>query len=334
MNIAEVWERARKTLYPYCKVCPQCNGKACAGQVPGAGGVGRGSSFQNNYNSLSAIKLNMKVIHNKIPSTNCKLLDIPLEAPFMVAPIAGVSYNYGGVVAEQFYASSIVEGALAAGVYAMTGDGLSELEYQSGVDAIKKVLGKGIPIMKPMAHSVIEDKIAKAEAIGCSAIGIDVDGAGLIAARLGLAPKDKKELSRIVSSTKLSFILKGIMTIEEAEMAVEIGAKAIVVSNHGGRVLDGTPGTCEVLPSIAKAVGKHITVLVDGGIRSGTDVFKMLALGADGVLIGRPVAIAACGGAAVGVELLLNKYKQELAHTMLMTGYGSIDEISEEAIYQ
>ena len=84
------------------------------------------------------------------------------------------------------------------------------------------------------------------------------------------------------------FILKGIMTVSGAKKALEAGASGIVVSNHGGRVLDQCPATAEVLPAIADAVGGRMTILVDGGIRTGMDVFKALALGADAVLIGRP----------------------------------------------
>ncbi len=95
----------------------------------------------------------------------------------------------------------------------------------------------------------------------------------------------------MVESTRLPFIIKGIMTVDDALMAVESGASAIIVSNHGGRVLDYTPGTCEVLPDIAKSVKGKITILVDGGVRTGVDVVKMLGLGADAVLMGRPLLL-------------------------------------------
>lgn len=100
--------------------------------------------------------------------------------------------------------------------------------------------------------------------------------------------KTVEELKEIISYAGVPFILKGIMTVNGAKKALEAGAAAIVVSNHGGRVLDQCPATAEVLPEIVEAVGGKMTILVDGGIRSGMDVFKALALGADGVLIGRP----------------------------------------------
>jgi isopentenyl diphosphate isomerase/L-lactate dehydrogenase-like FMN-dependent dehydrogenase len=118
------------------------------------------------------------------------------------------------------------------------------------------------------------------------------------------------------------------MTADEAMIAQEAGAQAIVVSNHGGRVLDHTPGTAEVLPQIAKLVKGRIKIMVDGGVRSGVDVLKMLALGADAVMIGRPIAIAAVGGGADGVAQYLDKIRSELTSAMIMTGCATINDIS------
>lgn len=123
------------------------------------------------------------------------------------------------------------------------------------------------------------------------------------------------------------------MTVDEAVKCVEIGAKAIVISNHGGRVLDHTPGVANVLPEIAKAVKGKITVLADGGVRSGTDVLKMLALGADGVLVGRPLIMGAYGGGTEGVKTIIEKYTSELKAAMILTGCKSITEIRPEILW-
>jgi isopentenyl diphosphate isomerase/L-lactate dehydrogenase-like FMN-dependent dehydrogenase len=106
-----------------------------------------------------------------------------------------------------------------------------------------------------------------------------------------------------------------------------------VVSNHGGRALDGTPGTAETLPFIADTVSGQMTILVDGGIRSGADVLKMLALGADAVLLGRPLAISAVGGGAEGVAMMLNKIAGELQAAMVLTGSLDVAEISAEVLW-
>ena len=122
----------------------------------------------------------------------------------------------------------------------------------------------------------------------------------------------------------------GAMTLLKA---VEAGAAGIVVSNHGGRVLGQTRATADVLPDIARAVKGKCVILVDGGIRSGVDVFKAIALGADAVLIGRPFVPAVYGGEAEGAKLLFDKYKAELIDTMTMCGAHSLAEISPDMVY-
>ena len=115
--------------------------------------------------------------------------------------------------------------------------------------------------------------------------------------------------------------------------AKEAGAAAIIVSNHGGRVLDGTPSTAEVLPQIVKAVKGEMTILVDGGIRSGLDIFKALALGADGVVIARPFVTAVYGEGEEGIKTLVAKLKAELSDVMAMCGAKTISEINSDMLF-
>ena len=130
------------------------------------------------------------------------------------------------------------------------------------------------------------------------------------------------------------FIVKGVITVKGALKAKEAGASAIVVSNHGGRVLDQCPSTAEVLPDIVKALeGSGMTILVDGGIRSGVDVFKALAMGAHGVIIARPFVTAVYGGAEEGVKVYIDKLHAELEDTMAMCGAHSIAEITPDMIW-
>lgn len=151
-----------------------------------------------------------------------------------------------------------------------------------------------------------------------------------------MGPKSLKELTAIVAKIHQAgckFILKGIMTVADAKAAVAAGADCIVVSNHGGRVMEYAPGTARVLPAIAAAVKGQITVMVDGGVRSGADVFKMLALGADLVGIGRPIVWAAIGGGAAGVSKYLTQLKGELVQTMVLTGCQDIAAITGDALF-
>ena len=122
------------------------------------------------------------------------------------------------------------------------------------------------------------------------------------------------------------------MTVKGALKAKQANAAGIVVSNHGGRVLDQCPATAEVLEEIAAAVGKDMKIFVDGGIRFGVDVFKALALGADAVLIGRPFVSAVYGGGAEGVAAYMAKLTAELEDTMAMCGAHSLEEISRDMV--
>ena len=119
-------------------------------------------------------------------------------------------------------------------------------------------------------------------------------------------------------------VIKGILDPEDAHAAAQIGADGIVVSNHGGRQLDGVPSTARALPPIVDAVGSRLTVLANGGVRSGLDVVRLLALGAKGVLLGRAWAYALAGGGQPGVERMLKLVEAEMRVTMALTGTTSI----------
>ena len=171
---------------------------------------------------------------------------------------------------------------------------------------------------------------------GCFAVAMDVDAAGLPFLKNMTPPagsKSVEELAEIVQLAERPFIVKGVMTVKGALKAKQAGAAAIVVSNHGGRVLDQCPATAEVLPEIAAALkGTGVKVLVDGGIRTGVDVFKALALGADGVLICRPFVTAVYGGGAEGVKCYIDKLAGELADTMQMCGAHTLAEITPDMV--
>lgn len=124
-------------------------------------------------------------------------------------------------------------------------------------------------------------------------------------------------------------IIKGILDPQDARDAVSFGADGIVVSNHGGRQLDGVPSTAHALPAIAQAVGSDLTVLADSGVRSGLDVVRMLALGARGVLLGRSSVYALAADGRHGVENLLDIFAREMRVAMTLTGVTAIDQIDE-----
>jgi 4-hydroxymandelate oxidase len=143
---------------------------------------------------------------------------------------------------------------------------------------------------------------------------------------------DWSTVSWLRKQTKLPVILKGILTVEDAEKAIRLGADGIVVSNHGGRQLDCAPASLDVLPDIMKIARGRCKVLLDGGIRRGTDILKARALGADAVLIGRPFLWGLICHGIKGVEDILTILKDELEHAMVLCGQSSWEKIDDSLI--
>jgi isopentenyl diphosphate isomerase/L-lactate dehydrogenase-like FMN-dependent dehydrogenase len=337
MDLATIRKTARQKLVGYCSVCPLCDGRACAGEVPGMGGVGTGSAFRVNLEALARHRFNMRTIHDvKSTDTSVDLWGEEIALPVLAAPMTGTTYNMGGKMTEEEFVEEMVAGSLQAGTLAMTGDGADPTMYGSGIKAITVHEGKGIAIVKPRTQEEIIRRIRQAEEAGANAVGMDIDGAGLVTMALKgqpVGPKTFAEIKEIISATALPFILKGIMTATEAELSAEAGAAAIVVSNHGGRVLDYTPGAADVLPEIVERLQGRLIIFADGGVRSGADVLKLLALGANAVLIGRPLMVGAFGGGRDGVALVLNKMKSELVQAMLLTGVADVRHVDRSILY-
>lgn len=335
-SLAAVREQAKMSLQGICHVCPVCDGRRCPTGVPGMGGIGTGASFRNNFDALASYQVNLRVLHDrKDQDLSLNLFDLKLTFPILGAAVAGARVNFQGRLGEDELARAIVLGAAEAGSLSFTGDGPAPELMAAGLKAIGAAGGRGIPVIKPREDAEIIDMIRRVEDNGAVAVAVDVDAAGLVnMTRAGklVEPKTVEQVAKLVAATPLPLILKGVMTVADAEAAVAGGAAGIIVSNHGGRALDHTPGTAAVLPQIAAAVADKIIVLADGGVRSGVDVLKMLALGARAVLVGRPLAIAAFGGGASGVRLQLEALADDLAVAMRLTGCGDLADIRPEVL--
>jgi len=142
-----------------------------------------------------------------------------------------------------------------------------------------------------------------------------------------------KDVEWLRSITDLPVVLKGILSGEDADRALNCGAQGLIVSNHGGRNLDTLPASIDALPEVVAAVDSRVPVLVDGGIRRGTDVLKALARGATAVLIGRPYCFGLAIGGADGVRRTVEILRTELEMAMILTGRGSIAEIDESVLF-
>jgi isopentenyl diphosphate isomerase/L-lactate dehydrogenase-like FMN-dependent dehydrogenase len=334
----EIRSKARELMRGYCRVCPQCDGRACAGEVPGMGGIGTGSSFRNNVEALAGYRFRMSVMHGiHDPSTRTGLLGAELSLPVLAAPMGGVSFNLGPGMSEGEFVGAVVGGCAEQGALGCTGDGVPDEISSEGFRAVRDSGGRGIAFIKPWEDEELFRKLDEATDSGALAVGMDIDAAGLVTLKkMGrpVSPKTADKIREIRDRVRAPFVLKGIMSPDEADKAADAGADAIVVSNHGGRVLDHTPGVAEVLPSAARMVRGRCAVLADGGVRSGADVLKMLCLGADAVLVGRPFAVAAMGGGKEGVMRYLETLRTELRQAMVLTGCPDVASASPGLLFK
>ena len=337
MDYKDVISMARGNMGPYCKSCNVCDGRACKNAIPGPGAKGAGDVAIRNYRKWQEIRINMDTIcENKPVSTKTTLFGKEMSIPVFAGPVGAVKLHYGDKYDDLQYNEIVLEGADKSGIAAFTGDGTDSSVMESAAASIKKFSGCGIPTIKPWAMETVKEKFDLVKDTNCIAVAMDVDAAGLPFLKNANPPAGRKtveQLKEVISLSPAPFIVKGVMTVKGALKAKEAGASAIVVSNHGGRVLDGCPATAEVLPEIVKAVGKDMTILVDGGIRSGLDVFKALAMGADGVVIARPFVTAVYGAGVEGVISYVEKLKAELEDVMSMCGAASIEEIDRSMIF-
>jgi len=338
MTYAEVLENARGVMGKYCKACPVCNGKACGNQMPGPGAKGSGEGAIRNFQKWQDFRINMDTItENKPVDTSFELFGKSFKYPFFAGPVGAVNLHYGEKYDDLAYNKILVDACAKNGIAAFTGDGMFANVMVDATAAIKLTGGLGIPTVKPWNIETIREKIEYVKASGSFAVAMDIDAAGLPFLKNMTPPAGSKtveELREIAEMAGVPFIVKGVMTVKGALKAKEAGAAGIIVSNHGGRVLDQCAATAEVLEEIADAVKGEMKVLVDGGIRSGVDVLKALALGADGVVICRPFVTALYGGAAEGVQCYIEKIGGELSDAMAMCGVHSLKEISKDLIYK
>lgn len=338
MTYQEVLENARTCSGPFCKACPVCNGRACGSIMPGPGAKGVGDVAIRNYEAWQKIRINMNTIaENKEPDTTFRFFGKDLRIPVMAGPVGAVKLHYGDKYNDVQYNDILVPAAAKAGIIAFTGDGTDPNVVKAATAAIKANHGAGVPTIKPWDIDTLQEKFRMVEESGSFAVAMDIDAAGLPFLQ-GLTPpagsKTAKELHEVIEKAGKPFIIKGVMTVKGALAAAKAGASAIIVSNHGGRVQDQTPSTAEVLEEIADAVEGRMMILVDGGIRTGVDVFKALALGADGVLIARPYVTAVYGGGEEGVKALTDKLAGELVSTMKMCGVSSLKEITKDCLFK
>ncbi len=311
------------------------------GKPLGLAGIGSGASYFNNFKALEKVRLRTRLIcEHHDPIIKSSFFGKKVEIPLFGAPVSGLSYFEN--IEEEDYTSSILNGCEESGTIGFTGDTSKDYTEHPGIHVLKMLNGNGVNIFKPRSQEVLIDLIKQSEKAGAIAVGVDIDGAGSVNFTLAGKPVYRKtieELKELKKSTSLPFMVKGIMCKEDALAAIETGADIIGISNHGGRVLDATPGVAEVLPKIAKTIretqsGNDIVITADGGIRTGFDIMKMLALGADFVLMGRPLVREAIPHGSEGVKQFIDFMKADLKRAMIMTSCNTLADINENIIYK
>lgn len=319
-----------------CKLCKVCDGRACRNTIPGPGAKGTGDVAIRNFDKWRDIRVNMDtLVEKKQISTDFELFGRSFSAPIFAGPIGAVKMHYSDEYDDRSFNKVLIKACNEAGIAAFTGDGMDDDQMVSGCEAVKEAEGRGIPTIKPWNLEMIKKKIELTKEANAFAVAMDIDAAGLPFLKNFNPPagsKSVEQLREIVELLDVPFIVKGIMTPRAALKAKEAGASAIVVSNHGGRVLDQCPATAEVLEDIVKAVDGSMKIFVDGGIRTGVDVFKALAIGADAVIIARPFVSSVYAGAGEAVKELAEKLKHELEDTMAMCGAYSLEDISRDMV--
>jgi len=342
INLVEVRDIARNKLQGICAVNVVCDGdpdRFCMGQSYGShiglGGVGKGLSFSENVKALDRIKLKTRLISKHVePDFSTKFLDYKISIPVMPSSLSGVRISMGGSISEIDFAVAVLSGAKNSETIGWIGNTCDEGQELTGLKAVEKV-GLGIPIFKPQKNERLLELIKKAEKAKAFAVGVDLDGVGSTNWELNNKPiyrKSSDELKELVDSTDLPFVAKGIMSVDDANLALDAGVKVIDVSNHGGRALDSTRGVADVLPYIIEAIDHKVAVTAGGGVRTGFDVIKMLALGADAVLVGRDIIKSVIGGGEVGVKLFFDYIKSDIRRGMIQTSCNNINDIDKNII--
>lgn len=329
-------DQGRDMLTNLCGVYPVCDGNpdhTCTGQKYGApigmGGAGQAKTFEANYKALQQFRFKMKVIkpHHE-PEISMTIFGKKLRAPFMGAPLSGAKPSMNNAISEEDLYWGLLKGAQSFGSIGTVGNTPSASE-ELGATIVGKNNGYGIPFFKPQSQEGLIKLFHLAEKLDVIAIGVDLGGAGSTYwsnSAKRVYRKSEDDLKELVDCTKKPVIFKDIMSSEDAVKVVDSGAKACYVSNHGGRVLDCGQGVAEVLPDIAEEISGKVLIFADGTVRTGFDVLKILALGADVALIGRPLAQVCISGGYEAVKMYFEYVLDDLRRAMILTGCNKLKD--------
>jgi len=331
-----------------------------------SGGAGDESTLRHNREALDALRLQNRVLSRLDgASTECALFGVSYAHPILIAPVAYQRLAHAeGEVAMATGASAVGAGMVISTQASML---LEDVAAATQVPSWFQLY------MQPDRDHTCQ-LLARAKQAGCAAIVVTVDApvngirarehrAGFVlpadvsavnlvgmqthasfTAPLGASPlfgsglltaaPTWSDLAWLRRQTDLPLLVKGITAADDARRAIDAGVDGIVVSNHGGRTLDGQLGSAAQLPAVVQAAAGQVRILVDGGIQRGTDVLKLLALGADAVLVGRPAVYALAVAGALGVAHVMHILRAELETAMALTGCATLADIGPHVLAQ
>jgi 4-hydroxymandelate oxidase len=292
------------------------------------------SGTRLNREYMHSITVEMRLLGSKPASTAAKLFGRELKAPIVASALceSRILKRLGPWTTP--YLEQIAKGLAEAGSMMSTGDVTH--------DELGRIVEQGAPVIHIVKPYSDEERILghleAARKHGCVAVGMDVDAMYLekawdeVPGPEYLGYQSSEQIARYIKATPLPFVIKGVLSVQDALAAKDMGAAAIVVSSHGGETIDYTTPVLELLPAIRKAVPR-MTVLVDSGFRRGSDVFKALALGADCVGMGTQLVVACAAAGSDGVRRMMRLLQEELERVLCLTGSPTIDEIERSVLH-
>lgn len=317
--------------------------------------AGQGTQLQTNERGWQDKKLIPRPLATLIhPNTQCTLLGEQWAHPIMLAPVAYQKLFHADGEIGTAVACNAQQGQMM--VSSLASQPVGEIMKQAQQPLWFQLYWQG-------SREATAGLLNKAVAAGASVIVFTVDApvkqalidlpAGIAAVNLAkplsmqpINPGQSHvfdgwmtqaptwdDVAWLRQQIKIPLLIKGVMHVDDVKRAVALGCEGVVVSNHGGRVLDSTPSVAAVLPDIVAAVAGQCKILVDSGIRSGQDVFKALAMGADAVCIGRPYVWGLAVEGAMGVAKVIRTLRDELEMTMALTGVSNLAEIRQGELY-
>ncbi len=288
-----------------------------------------GASVAANRKFLDSLFFETKFFESVEADTSLELFGVKLKTPVFSSPMGSAVNQISSTMLND-----ITRGVGSAGSLMMIGIGGSA-DLQQAIDTGTPV----VKIVKPYRRTeLIFEKVRDAESRGCVAVGMDIDHSygrlrddGVDRAEL-FGPQSTEVLKQVVAQTRLPFIVKGVLSVHDAQKAVEIGAAAVIVSNHGYAAFDCTVPSMVALPRIVESVGDKLTVLIDTGFKTGNDVLKALAFGARAVGFANSMLLAWGADGTHGVETLIKQITAELRRTMSAAGCANLAAVNRAII--